>query len=276
MNEITRGYTCADGSDTRTAIVIYDSESNQNQQAIVVDCPDPEFRDFDKDKNEKCFSVDQIWACYDSLDVMPILYAHIRKVFSPEFKLQVTFLKANPDEQSNINWVNAELPMVCGKFIHDDTIETSSRSMFSHQVHFEKGSDDGTYLIYPRKGETWALFKDWNIGWSSDPDNHRSFRYLMVEILSDFNQESGVEICYLEKVKGFVSVFRRVVKDGIVAFLVPSSEMLRFSHSVPSTKLTGAEREGVPAEAFELDPASLPIDPNKLAQPAELEWKSIP
>ncbi|KAK1400962.1 hypothetical protein POM88_000567 [Heracleum sosnowskyi] len=303
MSQITtKGYKCAEGKslhgsnktikkqvklvtvgtldpDTRAASVINDSESNQNQGLLpsvkVVDCPYPEFSDFDKEKDEKCFSVDQIWACYDSLDVMPILYGHIRKVFSPDFKLQVTFLKANPDEQSKINWVNAGFPMVCGKFIHDDTTETSNRLTFSHQVHFEKGSDGDSYLIYPRKGETWALFKDWNIGWSSDPANHRTFKYQMVEILSDFKQETGVEICYLEKVRGFVSVFRRVARDGIVTFLVPSSEMLRFSHSVPSTKLTGAEREGVPAGAFELDPASLPTDPNKLSQPEEMEWKEI-
>lgn len=277
MNQMTtRGYTYADRSDTRAANFINDSESNQNQgllpSPIIVDCPDPEFSDFDKIRNEKCFSADQIWACYESLDVMPILYGHIRKVFSPDFKLQVTFLKANPDEQSMINWVEAGLPTVCGKFIHDDTIETSRCQVFSHQVHFEKGSDDGTFLIYPRKGETWALFKDWNIGWTSDPEIRKTFRYQMVEILSDFKQERGVEICYLEKVKGFVSVFRRVAIDGIVAFLVPSSEMLRFSHSVPSTKLTGAEREGVPAEAFELDPASLPTNPTKLSQPHEMEW----
>ncbi|XP_074375346.1 uncharacterized protein LOC141717138 isoform X1 [Apium graveolens] len=278
MNQITtKGNTCADGSNARAANFINNSESNQNQgllpSPIVVDCPDPEFSDFDKDKNEKCFCVDQFWACYESHDVMPILYAHIRKVFSPNFKLQVTYLKASPDEQRTINWVKAGLPMVCGKFIHDETIETSRRLMFSHQVHFQKGSDDGTYLIYPRKGETWALFKDWNIGWISDPEIHRKFKYQMVEILSDFKQGRGVEICYLEKVKGFVSVFRRVSINRILTFLVPSSEMLRFSHSVPSTKLTGAEREGVPAGAFELDPASLPTDPNKLSQPGEMEWK---
>ncbi|XP_063941691.1 uncharacterized protein LOC108200816 isoform X3 [Daucus carota subsp. sativus] len=254
---------------------INDSESNHNRgivpKAESVDCPYPEFSDFDKQKDENCFSVDQIWACYDSLDVMPILYGHIRKVFSPDFKLQVTFLKADPEEQNKINWVKAGLPMVCGKFIHDDTIETSKRLMFSHQMHIKKGSDDGTYLIYPRKGETWALFKDWNIGWSSDPSNHRTFKYVMVEILSDFKQETGVEICYLAKVKGFVSVFRRVAKDGIVTFPIPSSEMLRFAYNVPSTKLTGAEREGVPAGAFELDPASLPTDPNKLCQPEDRE-----
>lgn len=294
MNQIkTKGYTCPEGKslcgsdetikqvslvnlvpNTRAANSINNSESKQNRGSLPtaesVDCPYPEFSDFDKDKDEKSFSVDQIWACYDSFDVMPVLYGHIRKVFSPNFKLQVTFLKADPEEQNKI-WVEAGLPMVCGKFIHDDTIETSKRLMFSHQIHYEKGSDHGTYLIYPRKGETWALFKDWNIEWSSDPANHRTFEYEMVEILSDFKQETGVEICYLAKVKAFVSVFRRVARDGIVTFLIPSSELLRFSHSVPSCKLTGAERGGVPAGAFELDPASLPIDPDKLWQPGDME-----
>lgn len=86
MNHITtKGCTCAEGKslhrsdktieqqvrlvavgtldpDTRAANVINESGSNQNQgflpSVTVVDCPYPEFSDFDKDKDEKCFSVD--------------------------------------------------------------------------------------------------------------------------------------------------------------------------------------------------------------------------
>ena len=39
--------------------------------------------------------------------------------------------------------------------------------------------------MYPRKGEVWALFKGWDIGWSSD-DNHTDFEYEVVQVVSDF------------------------------------------------------------------------------------------
>ncbi|KAF3609601.1 hypothetical protein DY000_02051455 [Brassica cretica] len=42
--------------------------------------------------------------------------------------------------------------------------------------------------------------------------------------------------------------------------MIPSDDMLRFSHRVPSYKLTGDEKKGVPAGAFELDPAAIPRD----------------
>ncbi|XP_070016651.1 uncharacterized protein [Nicotiana sylvestris] len=54
------------------------SDSNP---AKVYDYPDPQFiSDFDKHKADNCFAIDQIWACYDTDDVMPRFYVHIRKI----------------------------------------------------------------------------------------------------------------------------------------------------------------------------------------------------
>lgn len=60
--------------------------------------------------------------------------------------------------------------------------------------------------------------------------------------------------------EGFVSVFCRTEKHGVLYFQVPPNEAYRFSHRIPSYKLTGKEREGVPEGSFELDAASLPRD----------------
>lgn len=44
-------------------------------------------------------------------------------------------------------------------------------------------------------------------------------------------------------------------------FQVPSAELYRFSHRIPSFKMTGHEEGcGVPSGSFELDPAALPGD----------------
>ncbi|KAA8536925.1 hypothetical protein F0562_029403 [Nyssa sinensis] len=238
------------------------SESNLNSSGTpdpeYYECPDPEFSDFDKDKEENCFSVDQFWACYDTIDGMPRFYARVRKVFSPGFKLRITWLEPNPGDQCEIDWLNEGLPAACGKFILGSSEEATARIMFSHQIHCEKGSSRCSYVVYPRKGEIWALFKDWDIRWSSDLMNHKKYDFEIVEVVSDFVENAGIRVVYLDKVKGFVSLFHLTTVKGSVSFLIPSKQLLRFSHRIPSFKMTGLEREGVPVGSFELDPASLP------------------
>lgn len=249
--------------NAKTSEVIDDSELVSDSDCApnpeYYECPDSEFNDFDKDKEDNCFAVDQIWACYDPTDGMPRFYARVRKVFSPGFRLRIIWLEPDPEEQDEINWVNEDLPIACGKFFHGNPENLVDRLIFSHQVHCEKGSSRGSFMIYPRKGETWALFKDWDVSWSSDAENHKNYKFEIMEIISDFVEGYGVRVAYLDKVKGFVSLFQPTTREGIVSFLIPPTELLRFSHRIPSFKMTGTEREGVPKGSFELDPASLPI-----------------
>uniref|UniRef100_A0A251TWJ1 Putative dnaJ domain-containing protein n=1 Tax=Helianthus annuus TaxID=4232 RepID=A0A251TWJ1_HELAN len=90
-----------------------------------VDCPEQDFTNFDKDKEEHCFAVGQIWACYDSVDAMPRFYAQIRK-----------------------------------------------------------------------KGEIWAIYKDWDMKWSMDPENHTKYKFDIGEIVEAacFRDQSGQEL----------------------------------------------------------------------------------
>ncbi|MCD7453888.1 hypothetical protein HAX54_022594 [Datura stramonium] len=254
------------GSKKVELIVDSDSEPDTVRDCNlpeVFDYPDPEFSDFDKLKAQNCFAVDQIWACYDTADGMPRFYAHIRKVYSPEFKVMFSWLEAHPEDQRSRAWVRAELPVGCGKFRRGCTEFTSDRLTFSHQVQCEMGKR-GLYIVYPRKGETWALFKDWDIHWGSDPDNHRKYKYEIVEILSDYVVDVGVQVGYLDKVTRFVSLFQRASLTEVGTFFVKPNELYKFSHRIPSFKMTGTEREGVPAGSFELDPASLPLNPDDI------------
>ncbi|CAI9779788.1 unnamed protein product [Fraxinus pennsylvanica] len=61
---------------------------------------DPEFSDFYNNKKEECLTVGQIWAVYDVLDGMPSFYALTKKVLSPGFKLQITWLEPIPDNKN--------------------------------------------------------------------------------------------------------------------------------------------------------------------------------
>ncbi|XP_049362560.1 uncharacterized protein LOC125827286 [Solanum verrucosum] len=249
-----------------------DSELSDNPPEIY-DCPDPEFSDFDKHREESCFAVDQIWACYDTADGMPRFYCQIRRVSSPEFELRFTWLEANPEDQGDMEWVEAELPAGCGKFKRGSSQITNDRLTFSHLVQSKKGKR-GAFIVYPRKGETWALFKYWDISWSSDPEKHSKYKYEIVEVLSDFVKDVGIKVNYLDKVSGFVSLFQPTshTKDG--SFLVMPNELYKFSHQIPSFRMTGTEKEGVPVGSFELDPASLPLNPDDIWYPEKLNKDS--
>ncbi|KAF3454390.1 hypothetical protein FNV43_RR04837 [Rhamnella rubrinervis] len=250
-------------------------ESNAMSTPEIITCPDPEFNDFDKVKGENCFAVNQIWAIYDTVDGMPRFYARIRKVFSPGFKLRISWLEPDPDDQGEIDWCSKELPVGCGKYTIGNTEETADRLMFSHHMYWIKGRSRDAYMIYPRKGETWALFQNWDISWFSDPEKHIPYQLEYVEVVSDFVKDSGIEVAYLCKVKGFVSLFQRSEQIGIVSFHVPPDKLYRFSHRVPSFRMTGEEREGVPKGSFEFDPASLPENFFKLDDHSDVKRDNV-
>ncbi|KAL0426846.1 UNVERIFIED_CONTAM: Chaperone protein dnaJ 49 [Sesamum latifolium] len=246
-----------------------DSYSSNNLGKDICDCGDPEFSDFDKNRNESCFAVNQFWACYDSVDGMPRFYAKVRKVCASPFELSITWLEPDPMDEAYGKWISGVLPVGCGSFKLGKTEKTSLLLTFSHQVNFGKGKKRGSFSIYPRKGEVWALFKDWDLSWSTNPENHKEYKYELVEVLSDFVAVSGIRVCYLDKVRGFLSLFQRSRHSETDSFLIGSSELLKFSHRVPCFKMTGAEREGVPVGSFELDPASLPLNPDDLYYPGK-------
>ncbi|KAG5087148.1 hypothetical protein JHK82_054545 [Glycine max] len=237
-------------------------------------CPDPDFSDFERDKAEDCFAVNQLWAIFDNTDSMPRFYALVKKVYSP-FKLRITWLEPDSDDQGEIDWHEAGLPVACGKFKLGHSQRTSDRFMFSHQMHCIKGIDTGTYLIYPKKGETWAIFRHWDLGWSFDPEKHSEYQFEYVEVLSDFDKNVGVKVAYLSKLKGFVSLFQRTVLNGISFFCILPNELYKFSHHVPSYKMTGAERQDVPRGSFELDPAGLPNSLFEVGDPGVVKMDGV-
>ncbi|KAH1205545.1 Ferredoxin--nitrite reductase, chloroplastic [Glycine max] len=116
--------------------------SNQPDDFVY---PDAKFSDFDKDKKEGSFFFGQIWAIYDTIDGMPRFYDVIKKVVS---WIQVAD-----------NMVEEELPIAYGKHKLGITDTIEDRLMFSHLIACEK-IGHCTYKVYPRKGETWALFKN--------------------------------------------------------------------------------------------------------------------
>ncbi|OWM62974.1 uncharacterized protein LOC116214052 [Punica granatum] len=258
QKKVDSSVAAGDKNDEKSTEPNSGSPSDVNEVGCL-ECPDAEFNDFEKHKQEGCFAVNQVWAIYDTAEGMPRYYARVKKVFSPGFKLKITWFEADPDEkdQDEVNWCDRDLPVACGRYSYGDTLETEDRLMFSHRIICLKGTKRGTFMVYPGKGETWALFMNWDIKWSSEPEKHVPFKYEFVEVLSDFVEGRGITVAYLVKVKGFVSLFQRVDDNS---FQISRHELYRFSHRIPSFRMTGRERKGVPEGSFELDPAALPLE----------------
>ncbi|KAF3785948.1 DnaJ-like protein subfamily B member 14 [Nymphaea thermarum] len=238
-----------------------DEDCNSPLQPEYLELPDSEFHDFDSDKTGACFSVDQVWAVYDNLHGLPRYYAVIRKVLSTDFKLLITWLEAFPGCTEEESWLDAELPVACGGYILGETEATEDRLMFSHLVKFERGRGKIKYKIYPKKGEIWALYKDWDINWFSNPEGHCHFEYDIVELLMDYSKDTGGDVVPLVKVKGFQSLYIRMTKEGRQAtFHVPGRQSYRFSHQIPAYSMKGNEKEGIPVGSFELDIAAFPCN----------------
>lgn len=222
--------------------------------------PEPEFYDFDEAREESKFAVGQIWAVYDNFDAMPRYYAWIRHVHGPKFKLRFNWLEYDPTSIAETQWYDGGLPVGCGTFKLGRTEQTEERLMFSHIMPGIKGEKKNPYGIFPRKREVWAMFKNWDIEWSSCMDANRHYEYEIVEVISDFTESDVLSVVRLIKVQGFVSLFVQAIDNGSIPLNIQMKDILRFSHSIPSYRLKGNEREGIPKGSLELDCASLPLN----------------
>ncbi|MCO5558669.1 hypothetical protein L7F22_012255 [Adiantum nelumboides] len=224
-----------------------------NTQDTGMDCfvPDSDFYVFDSDRTEHCFANGQVWACYDDDDGFPRYYARVVKVISQKpFKIQYTWLEARSSSEEVLSWLDSGFSYTCGEFKLGKTLTGDSVCMFSHIMTFGKGQKGGL-TIYPRKGEIWALYKDWTSLITKD-DKHG---YELVEVLTDFSDDAGVQLCLLVKVEGFKSLYRQLSE---VVYRVLPTEMRRFSHNIPARALSGGEVLDCIKGCFELDPASTP------------------
>nr|XP_018461625.1 PREDICTED: uncharacterized protein LOC108832659 [Raphanus sativus] len=241
---------------------------DNKHKPVTQDSPDPDFHNFEQATSS--FAVNQVWSLYDPTDGMPRSYARITKVSQAEFKVCITWLDPlEDDDNDNDNSV----PVACGIFQDRESQEVDDRLIFSCQMLHVPG-DSSNIAIYPRRGEVWAIFRGWDSSWIGSSENHHkgTYEYDFIEVLCDFNDVDGVGVAYLGKVEGFVSLFSRDVKCRVLQQLqIPPNEMLRFSHKVPSFKLTGREREGVPHGCFELDTAALPKEMFEVANSKGLD-----
>lgn len=234
-----------------------------DQEAVApmsINVPDPDFHNFDMDRTESSFGDDQVWAAYDADDGMPRYYARVHKVISLKpFKMRISWLNSRSNrELGPIDWIGSGFAKTCGDFRIGKQETTGTLNSFSHKVTWTKGTR-GVICIYPRKGEVWALYRNWSPDWNEHTPNEVIHKYDMVEVLDDFNAEQGVSVVPLLKVADFRTVFQKHMDPKEVR-RIPKEEMFRFSHQVPNYLLTGQEAHNAPKGCRELDPAATSLE----------------
>lgn len=232
----------------------------QEREELAMNVPDPDFHDFDLDRTENSFEDNQVWAAYDDDDGMPRFYALIHKVLSRKpLKMKISWLNSKTTaEFGSFDWLGYGFRKTCGEFRIGRHELYKSLNSFSQKVEFKR-TPRGAILIYPKKGQVWALYRNWSRDWNENIPDDVIHKYDMVEVLEDYNEEQGVPVSPLVKFVGFRTVFHPHTYKNEVK-VIPKEEMFRFSHQVPKYLLTGSEADNSPKGCLELDPAATPLD----------------
>ncbi|XVF49605.1 hypothetical protein PTKIN_Ptkin04bG0026600 [Pterospermum kingtungense] len=107
------------------------------------------------DRSGKSFGGNQVWAAYDDDDGMPRFYAMIHVGFS------------GLENRKSIGVFNS----------------------FSHKVKWSKGRKGAIQIHPPKKGDVWALYRNWSFEWNALTANEEIHKYDMVEVLEDYNEQ---------------------------------------------------------------------------------------
>ncbi|KAL6972075.1 hypothetical protein U1Q18_031758 [Sarracenia purpurea var. burkii] len=235
-------------------------EHKEELAPVSMNVPDPDFHDFDNDRTESSFGDNQVWAAYDDDDGMPRYFAMIHKVISLNpFRMRISWLNSKTNSEfGTLNWVGSGFFKTCGEFRVGRPEFTESLNSFSHKVDWAKGPR-GIVCIFPKKGDVWALYRNWSSDWNAHTPDEVIHKYDMVEVLEDYNEDQGVFVAPLIKVAGFRTVFRSNM-DLKKVRRIPKEEMFQFSHRVPNYLLTGQEAQNSPKGCLELDPAAMPLE----------------
>lgn len=228
----------------------------------IIAVEDSDFYDFDKDRVERSFKRGQVWAVYDDDDGMPRNYALIDEVVSVNpFEVRISWLDLqNCGDEKIISWDKMGFHISCGKFKVDRKTSINSINIFSHFVDCERAARE-VYRIYPKKGSVWALHNEASPvaeGRNVAVEGNRC--YDIVVFLTNYIEMTGLSMAFLEKVKGYKTVFKRKEVGSNAIRLLERNDLWLISHQIPARKLSGDETPELLRGSWELDPASLPSD----------------
>ncbi|CAM6075402.1 unnamed protein product [Sphagnum tenellum] len=243
-----------------------DSGQTDDENHREINVLSADFHDFDENRTEKDFEVNQFWALYDDQDGMPRFYGRISEISLNPFHVSVKWLEPiRPSFPSSWLVKSAGLSASCGEFKPGD-LSLQELPAFSHRAEIE-WDEKGILKLYPMDGEVWALYKYWDkkqpevvVGKEKEDDNAAiKFDYDLVAVRSKFSKEHGLKVVPLVKVSGFRTLFT-AGHSGLEYWIAAKQLLGRFSHRIPEHRMLGNESPGVPVGSWELDPASTPSE----------------
>ncbi|KAJ3678235.1 hypothetical protein LUZ60_002038 [Juncus effusus] len=202
------------------------------------------------------FENGQVWLGFKNGDKNKIhgRYAKIISILPEKTRVFVNWYEPSPKSQVERRWCDLGLPVSCGDFRaqENEEIEINGNKILTDLLFSIEGNDRGLQ-IYPKKGEVWAIYKNWSFNW--DKETLEKCEYDLVEIIANFSEDYGVKVAYLEKVEGSKNVFQRKFnKNGNDlnyddCFIIPTEKLYMFSHLITAFWSNGT---------FELDPLKIP------------------
>ncbi|KAI3688629.1 hypothetical protein L2E82_46342 [Cichorium intybus] len=236
-----------------------DINSVSGAQTGVFKTVQQDYYGFDSFRTPECFESKDIWAVHCCLrePFIGSRYGQICKRAGGE--IEVTWLKPIPVTEGERRWFDAGLPVACGSFCLDTetSVKIDLKGVFSYKCLWDSGVTEELFEIYPKKGEVWALYQDFDLEeWSYNPDIIKECSFKLVEIISDYSIYTGVECGPLVKVDGFKSIFERTEGENVILHVGPR-DLYMLAHNVPAYRFTGGEIDGVNNGMFELDQLAL-------------------
>ncbi|KAJ0445250.1 putative DnaJ domain, Chaperone J-domain superfamily [Helianthus annuus] len=218
-----------------------------------------DFYNFDTYRTPECFELRDIWAVHCNL-TQPCIGGRYGQVCDKSGgEAEITWLKPIPVTEGERRWFDAGLPVACGSFCLDTEKSgtVGLKGVFSYKCSWDSGITEELYEIYPKKGEVWAVYDNFDLDeWSYNPDIIKECSYKLVEIITDYSIYNGVECGQLVKVNGFKSVYERQTGEGSNLHIGPR-DLYMLAHNVPAYRFTGGEIYGVNDGMFELDQLAL-------------------
>ncbi|CAH8359507.1 unnamed protein product [Eruca vesicaria subsp. sativa] len=231
--------------------------------------------DFENQRSPDKFKIDQIWAIYSDNDKrMPRKYAQIKRIdTSPELKLHVAPLVLYPPP---INLMTH--PVSCGRFkLKIGKAEVLTPSSFSHEVKAMKTSVN-RFEVYPRKGEIWAMYKNWNITLDGSEEEDLE----IVEVVE--TKEESIQAMLLTAKVFNKLLYGRCLESKAGFVDIPKKEVNRLSHQIPAVRHERSEWWEVDSKALlDLNPKmyksiskdeeNLNINGNLRRESTQMNWK---
>ncbi|MFS8028584.1 putative DnaJ domain, Chaperone J-domain superfamily [Helianthus anomalus] len=218
-----------------------------------------DFYNFDTYRTPECFELRDIWAVHCNL-TQPCIGGRYGQVCNKSGgEAEITWLKPIPVTEGERRWFDAGLPVACGSFCLDTEKSgtVGLKGVFSYKCSWDSGITEELYEIYPKKGEVWAVYDNFDLDeWSYNPDIIKECSYKLVEIITDYSIYNGVECGQLVKVNGFKSVYERQTGEGSNLHIGPR-DLYMLAHNVPAYRFTGGEIYGVNDGMLELDQLAL-------------------